>query len=174
MEISKAMVHHSLQSRYWPSKLLGAVMSKKWGLRLGYRFARNSAGAKASGLHCEELFISSRQGGPEIRVRIFRPLNNHDTLPAMLYLHGGGYAMGCPLRSRFYSIPWSTTCSRPKESKTITHPYGMPTRRPWRGTSIFETTSTKMLMCHHMPLLLVPPASRTCRQLLVLSVRSTP
>ncbi len=90
------MLHPSLRPYYWPLKLLGAVLSTKWGLRLGASLARYSAGANIDGLHCAERHIPSRHNGPDIRLRIFSPVNRGGVLPAMLYLHGGGYAMGCP------------------------------------------------------------------------------
>lgn len=32
--------------------------------------------------------------GPEIRVRVYRPAGQADNLPAMLWIHGGGYCLG--------------------------------------------------------------------------------
>ncbi|MBS1592860.1 MAG: alpha/beta hydrolase [Bacteroidetes bacterium] len=53
-------------------------------------------GKNIEGLHCEERFIDSRNGGRKIRIRIFKPLNSTQKLPGMLYIHGGGYMIGSP------------------------------------------------------------------------------
>lgn len=41
----------------------------------------------------KDIKISDNQGG-EIDVRIVRPENNNDKLPAILYIHGGGWVLG--------------------------------------------------------------------------------
>ncbi len=96
MKIRRKMLHPSLRPYYWPLKLLGAVLSAKWGLPLAASLARFSVGANIEGLQCAERHIPSRHNGPDIRLRIFSPVNHGGALPALLYLHGGGYAMGCP------------------------------------------------------------------------------
>lgn len=40
-----------------------------------------------------DIQISDKEGG-EINVRIVRPINNNETLPAILYVHGGGWVIG--------------------------------------------------------------------------------
>ena len=52
-------------------------------------------GQNIKGLKCEQRYIPSKNGGPDIRVRIFRP-DVDEILPAMLYIHGGGYMIGVP------------------------------------------------------------------------------
>ena len=68
---------------------------KRWGVPIIHKLFAFSKGNNIKGLHCEERFIPSKNDGPDIRIRIFRP-NNDEALPAMLYLHGGGYLMGIP------------------------------------------------------------------------------
>lgn len=55
-----------------------------------------SKGKNIDGVHCEEKFIASTNGGPSIRVRIFKPLDQSGELPGMLYIHGGGLVLGNP------------------------------------------------------------------------------
>ena len=55
----------------------------------------------------EERFIPSRNNGPDIRIRIFRP-KTKEALPAMLYIHGGGYLVGLPELS-LYTIKYIET-----------------------------------------------------------------
>lgn len=66
--------------------------------RLMYRLSRRAAGQNVSGLDCDERRIPALDGGPEVRVRLFRPASGAGDrpLPGVLFLHGGGYAIGCP------------------------------------------------------------------------------
>jgi len=63
-----------------------------------HRLSRRAARQKVSGLDCDERRIPSLDGGPEVRVRIYRPVSGAGDrpLPGVLFLHGGGYAFGCP------------------------------------------------------------------------------
>jgi acetyl esterase/lipase len=54
------------------------------------------SGKNIDGLHNEELYIPSKNGGPDIRLRIYKPLNHEGELPGMLFLHGGGLVLGIP------------------------------------------------------------------------------
>lgn len=96
MEVTKKMLNEDIQGAYWPLKISAFIMSKSWGVKLINFFADKNKGATIPNLNCEERRIPSRNGGPDIRVRIFKPLNTTDQLPGMLYLHGGGYNMGSP------------------------------------------------------------------------------
>jgi len=58
--------------------------------------ARIFNGNKIKGFYNEERFIPSNNGGPDIRVRIFKPLNVEGKLPLLQYIHGGGYILGSP------------------------------------------------------------------------------
>lgn len=61
------------------------------------RLTRLAVGRDLKGLACEELGIPRQAENSNIRVRIYRP-NKTPTkpLPALLYLHGGGYVLGVP------------------------------------------------------------------------------
>jgi acetyl esterase/lipase len=96
MHITKEMLHDDLQERYWPMKITGYIMAKVWILKLINRLSAAAKGKNIDTLHCEEKYISSRSGGPDIRLRLFKPLNTTAELPGLLYLHGGGYLIGNP------------------------------------------------------------------------------
>ena len=49
------------------------------------------SGRDMEGFHCEERYIPSRNGGEDIRIRIFRPKGIDKELPGLLYNHGGAY-----------------------------------------------------------------------------------
>jgi acetyl esterase/lipase len=46
------------------------------------------------GVTSQDHFAPGPQGGPAVRVRVYRPENQPSKLPALLWIHGGGYVMG--------------------------------------------------------------------------------
>ncbi len=53
------------------------------------------AGRSIKGLDCREVQVP-RTGGGTVRVRLYQPLNHSAPLPVIVWLHGGGYAIGVP------------------------------------------------------------------------------
>lgn len=96
MKVTKEMLNEDLRAQYRPMKMTAFLLSQVWALKLMNKLSARTKGANVHELHCEEKYIPSRNGGPDIRVRIFKPLNATVELPGMLYLHGGGYMIGTP------------------------------------------------------------------------------
>jgi acetyl esterase/lipase len=96
MQVRKEMLNKELQSSYWMLKLSAKVLMNKTGVRLLNSNSSRSKGKNIEGLQGEERFVPSRNGGPDIRIRIFKPSNFSGQLPGMLYIHGGGMLMGNP------------------------------------------------------------------------------
>ena len=96
MKVTKNMLNKELRSSYWSLTFLTVILRKAWGIRLFNFLMGLGKGKNIKGLHCEERYIPSRNSGPDIRVRIFKPLNHQGDLPGMLYIHGGGYMTGVP------------------------------------------------------------------------------
>lgn len=96
MRVTKKMHHRELQSTYSVMKFSSRLLMNRVGVRLLNANSARSKGKNIEGFHCEEKFIPSRNGGADIRVRIFKPLNQSGELPGMLYVHGGGLIMGNP------------------------------------------------------------------------------
>ena len=46
------------------------------------------------GVSTEDRQVPSPEGAPEVFVRIYQPTDRPDTLPALLWIHGGGYVLG--------------------------------------------------------------------------------
>jgi acetyl esterase/lipase len=46
------------------------------------------------GVSSQDRFAPGPQGSPDVRVRVYRPNDQPSKLPAMLWIHGGGYVMG--------------------------------------------------------------------------------
>jgi acetyl esterase/lipase len=96
MAVTKQKYHQEIQPRIWALKLMTTMLINKNGMKMINKVGTLTNGKKIKGLHCEEIYIPSRNGGADIRVRIFKPLNSSGKLPGMLYLHGGGLVMGNP------------------------------------------------------------------------------
>lgn len=47
-------------------------------------------------LECTEKFISRKKDGSKLKVYIYKASNTKENVPGVLWLHGGGYAMGSP------------------------------------------------------------------------------
>lgn len=96
MQVTKNMYDLALRKYYYPLKWITKCVTKKWCIRFMNWLVRHIKGKKIDSLLCEERTIPSKSGGPDIRIRIFRPKNTSSHLPAMLYCHGGGYMLGVP------------------------------------------------------------------------------
>ncbi len=58
-------------------------------------------GRNLPGLSCGQIHIP-RPDGSTIRTRIYRPLQPVANVPGVLWIHGGGYATGCPEQDGFF------------------------------------------------------------------------
>lgn len=95
MKLTKAHFDKDLQKLYYPLLLLSYLIAKNWGVTRLKPFFNLAKGKGIRGYRSEQICIPSKNGGPDIRLRIFRP-NSKEVLPAMLYIHGGGYILGYP------------------------------------------------------------------------------
>lgn len=97
-----------------------------WYFRMISRAAGKAAKGDIDGLDCSEVQIP-RADGSTIRTRIYKPRNAAGPLPALLYLHGGGYFMGAP--EMFHPIIAQYIAARPcvviapEYRKSIDAPY---------------------------------------------------
>jgi acetyl esterase/lipase len=66
--------------------------------RLVRRLDRRMHGSDVPGLECEQRWVDSLDAGVRVRVRTYRSPSRpgHSLLPGVLFLHGGGYAIGSP------------------------------------------------------------------------------
>lgn len=82
---------------YGPGRMVASLLAKNWGVRLFNLGAAALKGSNRKGMQGETHQVPSRSTpGHQIRVRVFRPAGVSGPLPAMLYLHGGGYMVGVP------------------------------------------------------------------------------
>ena len=98
MKVTKNMHDKELQAQYGQFRTLVSINSKKLGLKIMNSLVRMTKGQKIKGVINETHHVSSTHTkNHKIRTRVFRPEGTEaETLPAMIYFHGGGYMMGIP------------------------------------------------------------------------------
>lgn len=97
MQVNQNMYDAELRPYYRTQRIMAYLGSRDWGVNLLNLAAGTFKGNRIKGLQNEEKFLaSSSTPGHQIRVRIYRPEGATGKLPAMLYIHGGGYMLGLP------------------------------------------------------------------------------
>ncbi|MFZ9045448.1 MAG: alpha/beta hydrolase [Cyclobacteriaceae bacterium] len=94
-KVKKSAFDIDLQKLVGPLRILSYLISKPWGVKMLHSSSYFTKGQRIKDLRNEECYIPSRNDGPDIRIRIFRP-DTEEILPALLYIHGGGYLIGIP------------------------------------------------------------------------------
>ena len=60
----------------------------------GLNAAMSAAVPAIEGVSCSDHYAPGPDGAPEVMVRIYRPEGTDEVLPALLWIHGGGYVLG--------------------------------------------------------------------------------
>ncbi len=96
MRVTRDMIHPELRRAGMVAKWL--FRPSEWFFRLANRLGQRTNGQDVPGLDCEERRIESIDDGVTVRVRIYRPEGTRGTgpLPGVLFVPGGGYALGTP------------------------------------------------------------------------------
>lgn len=98
MKVTTKMIDKQLRFR---GRLIDRLMRSKdedsWRRAMHKSKERSdrSIGKNIEGLDCREEWITRRDGS-KLRIRIYKPLDHSSPLPGVLWIHGGGYAMGNP------------------------------------------------------------------------------
>ncbi|SFF90243.1 Acetyl esterase/lipase [Novosphingobium sp. CF614] len=96
MHVTLASIDRELR---WPARLCWLLMrSEPWFVRMLARVSTKPPRRKRpiEGMRHEEISIPRTGGAPPIRTCVYRPLSDGERLPALLYLHPGGYALATP------------------------------------------------------------------------------
>jgi len=116
MKIDTSMIDKDLRTMGRIMKVVNNTFTESR-LRLMYKMRRKSRiKIEDNTLHCTEEWIP-RKDGSRMRICIFRPIssnaNVHESMasseskwknqPGVLWLHGGGYALGSPEQSKIYA-----------------------------------------------------------------------
>ncbi len=127
MRVTRDMIHPELRRAGTFAKLL--FRPSAWFFRLARRMGRRSDGEDVPGLDGDERTVESLDEGVSVRVRIFRPKapSSDGPLPGVLFLHGGGFAMGNPemFGSSFQTLLDERDCVivAPDYRKSVDVPY---------------------------------------------------
>lgn len=95
MHVTRDMIDPELRTA---GRLAGLLFRpSEWFFRFAGRLTARAAGSSVPGLDCDERRIPSLDPGVDVRVRIYRSkVRGSDPVPGVLFLHGGGYALGVP------------------------------------------------------------------------------
>lgn len=99
MRVTTKMIDKQLRFK---GKIIDLLMrsshEEKWlnSMRKIKKRSDASAGKDIEGLDCSEEWIPRKRDGSKIRVRVYKPLDLKGNVPGVLWIHGGGYAMGNP------------------------------------------------------------------------------
>ena len=95
MKIEHKMIDKQLRI---PGRIFKMIMksSSEANFRQLRKKSDNLGGKKVKGLNCSEKWITRRQDGTGLRICIYRSLVSSEGAAGILWMHGGGYAMGVP------------------------------------------------------------------------------
>ena len=139
MKVTRSMVHADLQPFFNRVSRFETVIKQRLLTTLANKLLKGLlAGKDRPGLRCDEVHIPSSDGRWQIRARVYKPLQQEDTLPLLLYFHGGGYILGNPemsaeLIERFINTRPCIVVA-PDYRKAYTEPY------PAGFNDCYETT----------------------------------
>lgn len=95
MRVTKDRIDPELRTAGTLMKLL--FRPSEWFFRFARGLTARAAGSNVSSLDCEERRIPSLDEGVDVRVRVYRSKSRSgEKVPGVLFLHGGGYALGVP------------------------------------------------------------------------------
>jgi acetyl esterase/lipase len=81
----------------------------------------------AGGVQVEERTILGPPGAPDVPVRVYRPGARQDSLPALLWIHGGGYVLG----SIEYEDPMCSRLAAEGECTVVAVDYRLAPEHPF-------------------------------------------
>ncbi len=94
MDIKNSMIEKDLRAMGVIMRIIPKILFTESGLRLLSKMPKKVGGkAKRGNMRVEEKWIN-RKDGSQLRICIFKPLEPVQNVPGILWLHGGGYALG--------------------------------------------------------------------------------
>jgi acetyl esterase/lipase len=96
MKVTKKMLHPDLQKYYAPLNLAAPILKTQVGIKIINFLLKFLESKNLKGFKNEVVSVPSKSSETLIRTRIFRPENQTENLPCILFNHGGGYLMGNP------------------------------------------------------------------------------
>ncbi|MGP6140668.1 alpha/beta hydrolase [Jeotgalibaca sp. A127] len=114
MKVTYRMIDKQLRLRGY---MIDAVMSKSSEekfikfMHTVKKLTKGLKGKKADGMQTSEEWLT-REDGTKLRICIYKPLHLKKAVPGVLWLHGGGYALGVPelYTARYRSLIEARNC----------------------------------------------------------------
>ncbi len=125
MKITSDMIHKDLRSQSNILRGLNKLYGEK-GFYIMQKLMRKSYHIKTSSLNCKEVSIS-RNIGPKLRLCVYKPLDFKESAVGILWLHGGGYAIGAPEQA----IPYAKLFCETANCVVVSPDYTLSTERPY-------------------------------------------
>ena len=95
MRVTRDMIDPELRAAGVAFGLL--FRPSEWFFRFARRVTARAAGSSVARLDCDERRIPSLDPDVDVRVRIYRSkMRPSEPVPGVVFLHGGGYALGTP------------------------------------------------------------------------------
>lgn len=94
MHIENNMIHPELRKAARMIRLFHPAFSERQ-FRISKYMIKLMKGRHTSSLHYEQKYIL-RPDGSKLRICVYSPLSPKQEVPGILWIHGGGYAMGAP------------------------------------------------------------------------------
>ncbi len=118
-------IHPELRTLGKVFKLL--FRSKARSFRFYHWLSSLNTKAEIKGFVNETHWVDGRNGEHQIRVRVYRPHDQTQALPVLLYLHGGGYAFNSPEGAHREISSFLSACPcvvvAPDYTKSVKKPY---------------------------------------------------
>ena len=96
MHVSKQMVNKQLKLRGTLSSFMFRSPSETNFRKMQTMLHKFYGKSQCKGVINKEIYIPRSSDGSQMRVRIYKPLHPIQDVPGVLWLHGGGYAIGAP------------------------------------------------------------------------------
>jgi len=96
MQVTNKMVDKQLRMKGRIYSLIARSPSEAKFRRNQKMTSKVFSGRKTKGLLCGEEWISRTKDSTMLRIRVYKPLIPKENVPGILWIHGGGYAIGAP------------------------------------------------------------------------------
>jgi len=94
LKVTNEMIDPQLRTLGRLLRAFDPLSSEKKLRRLNKMTKRYFVGKKIKGMSCESIDILQRNQGSKLRICVMKPEQSQKNVPGVLWLHGGGYAIG--------------------------------------------------------------------------------
>lgn len=122
-------------------KRIPTITYNRWTRPLGAMLVKVITPKPVVGVDIEEITLLNTRPGFRLRLRVYRPTEQTGPLPALLWIHGGGYIMGTPKMDDFRA----STFARDLGIVVISPDYGLAPKHAFPAP-LFDLAATWRLI----------------------------